>query len=362
MKVLVLSCSTGGGHNACAKYIMEELKDNHIDCIFKDFYDIVNPKVKELSSKLYLSTLKNNGNLFKGVYKIGETVSSFNMKSPVYLINKTHQKALLNFIKYEKIDLVISSHLFPSLTLTAINQKNKEIPFITVATDYEPCPFIEETKSDYLIIQKGLENRFIEKNIPANTLISTGIPISTNFITSAKNIKKALNINENEKVILILLGSMGFGNINKLLEKLKNKKYHIIVVCGTNEKLKAEIKKMNYSNITVLGFVSNINDLIYSSDIVLSKPGGLSTTEIATLRKPLIHIYPIPGIETHNTNFFKAHNMSIVCQDDDEIISTINKLLNNEDLRNEIISNQKKYINGNSAKDLINLIKSKFQK
>ena len=114
--------------------------------------------------------------------------------------------------------------------------------------------------------------------------------------------------------------------------------------------------------ITVLGFVSNINDLIYSSDIVLSKPGGLSTTEIATLRKPLIHIYPIPGIETHNTNFFKAHNMSMECQDDEEIISTINKLLNNEGLRNEIINNQKKYINENSAKDLINLIKSKFQK
>ena len=52
MKVLLLSCSTGGGHNSCAHYIEEELKANNIECIFKDFYDIVNINAKELSSKL----------------------------------------------------------------------------------------------------------------------------------------------------------------------------------------------------------------------------------------------------------------------------------------------------------------------
>ena len=48
MKILILSCSTGGGHNSCARYIEEELKENHIECEFKDFFDIVDPKAKEL--------------------------------------------------------------------------------------------------------------------------------------------------------------------------------------------------------------------------------------------------------------------------------------------------------------------------
>ena len=72
MKVLILSCSTGGGHNACAKYILDELKLNNIDCEFKDFYDIVNKKMKNFSEKLYLSTLNGNGKIFKTVYKLGE--------------------------------------------------------------------------------------------------------------------------------------------------------------------------------------------------------------------------------------------------------------------------------------------------
>ena len=57
MKVLILSCSTGGGHNACAKYILEELKENNIEAKFKDFYEIVNKNGKDLSSKIYLSSL-----------------------------------------------------------------------------------------------------------------------------------------------------------------------------------------------------------------------------------------------------------------------------------------------------------------
>ena len=103
MKVLLLSCSTGGGHNSCAHYIEEELKANNIECIFKDFYDIVNINAKELSSKLYLSTLGGNGEIFKSVYKLGELYSKTRIKSPVYLINKLHCNSMYNYIKEKKI-------------------------------------------------------------------------------------------------------------------------------------------------------------------------------------------------------------------------------------------------------------------
>ena len=65
MKVLILSCSTGGGHNSCARYIEEELKDNNIECEFKDFFDIVNTKAKDMSSKIYLKTLTPEFATFK---------------------------------------------------------------------------------------------------------------------------------------------------------------------------------------------------------------------------------------------------------------------------------------------------------
>lgn len=358
MKILIISCSTGGGHNACAKYILEELKNNNIEAEFKDFYDIVNKKAKKLSEKLYLSTLNGNGKIFKVVYKLGELYSKTKLKSPVYSVNKLHKKKLYNYIIQNKIDLVITSHIFPALTLTAI----KKVPFLLVATDYTACPFMEEANPNYYVIQNGIEKDFINKGIDEKKLLKTGIPVSSNFIKNAKNIRYNLNIDK-EKTILIMLGSMGFGNINRIVNNLLEiDDTKIIIVTGSNKELYNKLKKIKNKKLITLGYVHNMNDLIYSSDIVVSKPGGLSSTEIASINKPLIHAFAIPGIETINTNFFYNHKMSIKCDNENEIIQNIIKLLNDDKLQKEMIKSQSKIINKNSASDLVKFIKSNFDK
>ena len=158
-----------------------------------------------------------------------------------------------------------------------------------------------------------------------------------------------------------MLGSMGFGSIDTVItELLKQENTKICVVCGTNKNLFDRLNSIKNQNLIVLGFVSNVNDLIYSSDIVLSKPGGLSSTEIASIRKPLLHIFPIPGIETYNTKFFNKRNMNLICNNKEEIISNCKYLLQNKDKQKEIISNQEKYINCNSAKNLVDFIKNNY--
>ena len=360
MKVLLLSCSTGGGHNSCAKYIEEELKLNNIKCEFKNFYDIVNTSGNRVTEKIYLNSLKGNGKAFKNIYKLGELYSKSGVTSPVYLVNKIHARRLYNYIKNGSFNLVVATHLFPSLTLTAIKKHlDNNIKFITISTDYEPCPFLEETMPDYLIMQKGQENRYIEKGCNKDILVNSGIPVSSRFIFNAKNIRNIYGIKENENVILVMLGSMGFGKIYEIIDDILNQnKCKVMVVCGNNKKLYEELTSMNRENLIIFGFVNNINDLIYSSNIVMSKPGGLSSTEITSIRKPLIHIYPIPGIETYNTNFFESHGMSLKCNSKEEILDTVHNLLNNKHMQEKMIKYQEKYINKYSARDLINLIKN----
>ena len=360
MKVLILSCSTGGGHNSCARYIEEELKLNNIECEFKNFYDIVNTSGNRMTEKIYLNSLKKNGKAFRNIYKLGELYSKSGVTSPVYLVNKMHARRLYNYIKNGSFDLVIATHLFPSLTLTAIKKhKDKNIRFITISTDYEPCPFLEETMPDYLIMQKGQENRYIEKGCNKDILVNSGIPVSSRFVFDAKSVRNMYGIKEDENVILVMLGSMGFGKIYEIIDNVLNQnKCKVMVVCGSNKKLYNELTSMNRENLIVFGFVNNINDLIYSSNIVMSKPGGLSSTEITSIRKPLIHIYPIPGIETYNTNFFESHGMSLKCNSKEEILDTVHNLLNNKHMQEKMIKYQEKYINKYSARDLINLIKN----
>lgn len=361
MKVLILTCPTGGGHNACANYIHEELKLNNISSDVVDFYDIVNKHGKKLSKNLYLGSLKGNAKIFKNVYKLGELYDETSLISPVYLVNKLHTKKLFNYIKENNYDVVVATHLFPALTLTAINKKENLIKFVMVVTDYECSPFCDEVKPNYMVIQKGLEERFISKGINKEILYNSGIPVSSKFL-KAKNIRNELNIG-NENVVLIMLGSMGFGDVRGIVDGLINENnIKVIVVCAGNEKLYNDLKSLNNNKLIVFGFVNNVNDLIYSSDVVLTKPGGLSTTEIASIRKPFIHINPIPGVETYNADFFERNNMSFKSYEVKDIIDTTKKILYDKNIQNEMIKNQEKMINNSSASDLVFLIKKICEK
>ena len=355
MKILILSCNTGGGHNSCGKYIKEEFELNNIECDFKNYFEIVHLSKKDFSNNIYVKTLGKNGGVFKYIYKMGEVYDKTKLVSPVYLINKIQSLRLYDYIKQNHYDLIICSHLYPALALTAINKRHK-VDFIFVDTDYAYQPFTDEIKADYYVIPKGLQEQFIARGIDKDKLLPFGIPISSRYVNNAKE-----NRSKSKKNILVLLGSMGFGNVEDCIDDmLKIKKANIIVVCGNNKKLYNKLKNINNPNLKVIGYSSHINDLIKSSDIVISKPGGLSSTEIAAFRKAIIHVYPIPGVETSNVEFFNKNNLSMMANNKEEIIKYINILLKNDNIYDDMIKNQEKYISSNSAKELVDFVKNNY--
>lgn len=347
MKVLVLTCSTGGGHNSCARYIQEEFQENNIVCDVKDYMEIIGPKASRIAEKIYLDSTKNNGLIFKGVYKLGEIYSKTNIPSPVYGLNSLVKEKLYNYIINNNYNLVIGTHLFPCVTLTAI-KKEHEIKFINVATDYECIPFWEETNPDLFIIPSDLlKERFSQKGIKA-PLLGSGIPISSRF---SRNLPM-----KKEKNILLVSGSMGFGKIKVIVPKLLSEipeDYTLTVICGNNQNLVTELSKLESSKLIVKGFVHNLNEYIKKSTLVITKPGGLTTTEVAVLQTPLILMMPIPGVENYNANFFKENKMALKADNLDDIIMFVQKLIEDQNLQKEMIKKQKEIINKHSALDLV---------
>lgn len=359
MKVLVLSCSTGGGHNSCAKYITEEFQDNNIECHFQDYLELIGEKRASLVEKLYLDSTRGNGNVFKGVYKLGELYNKSNITSPVYLMNKLAKDKLYNYIKDNNYDLIICTHLFPSMALSAI-KKDCNIHFINVATDYECIPFWNETNPDYFVIPSSLlKDDFVKKGIKEDILLPLGIPVSSNFKNNIKDIKTKTD----KDIVLITSGSMGFGKMKELVNTLITEfsNIYFIVICGNNEKLKSELLKIKCDNLEVIGFTKDMNAYMNLSKVVITKPGGLTTSEVATLNKPLIHMMPIPGVENYNATFYEKNKMSLKAINIEEVVSKLRELLDNKKLQEELTYNQKKIINGNSASDLVKFVKEKYE-
>lgn len=354
MKILVLTCSTGGGHNSCARYIKEEFESRNITCDYKDYMEIIGSKASQIAEKVYLDSTKNNGFIFKGVYKLGEMYSKTNMPSPVYGLNKLVKEKLNNYITENGYDLIIGTHLFPCVALTAL-KKEKNIKFINVATDYECIPFWEETNPDCFVIPSELlKDRFVSKGIKEDILLPIGIPVASSF---KKNLPSKV-----KKQILLTSGSMGFGKIKDIVIQLLTEitDYDLVVVCGHNGEIANELVKIANKHLIVKGFVNNINELIKESEIVVTKPGGLTTTEVAILRKPIVHMMPIPGVENYNASFFTTNGMSLAAQTVSEVVTCVKTLVNNKELQENMVKNQKKIINENSARDLVDYVLQHF--
>lgn len=361
-KVLILSCGTGGGHNTAAKAVQEKLIEKGIKADFIEYLDIINSKVKDKVNNLYLTSTRREGKIFKNVYKLGEIYEKTKLKSPVYMLNSLNKEKLYKYIKTNNYQYIITTHLFAAQALTAI-KKDHEIHFMQIATDYVSIPFWKETNPDYFVIPSAdLEKDFVKKGIDEKKIIPLGIPVSKSFIeeNSKEKCKDELNLEHDKKYVLILNGSMGFGNITELVENLidKTKETRYIVSCGNNEQLLNTLNTTykNNERVITLPYTNKLSKYMQSSEVVLSKPGGLTTTEVAVMRKPLIHILPIPGCENYNADFFNNRKMSIKCKNIDEIIINEKRLLEDTNLQNELIQNQEKYIKRNTSEEIAKVI------
>ena len=357
MKIVVFTCSTGGGHNSCARYIASEFKKRGIICDVKDYMQLAGEKASKRAEKLYLGSTKGKGNIFKTVYKLGELYNKTGIKSPVYGFNKMVVKNLDIFLEENGYDLAIGTHVFPCMALTELKKK-KNVKFINVATDYECIPFWNETNPDIFVIpSEKLTNRFIEKGINKDVLLPIGIPVASSFF----EVKGDVQLPNDKDIILLTSGSMGFGEMEECVKKiLESIDAYLVVVCGSNDALKEKLEKIDNKNLIVKGFINNMNEYMNKTSVIIAKPGGLTSTEITMMRKPFVLMMPIPGVENYNASFFESNGMGMRAKNSDEVVSVTQKILDDKNLQEKMINNQKKYINRNSAKDLVDYVLNKW--
>lgn len=369
MKALLLSCNTGEGHNSAARALKEQLEEYHITCDFVDALGLANKKVSKKITDIYVASTAGNPTVFKMLYKAGELYSKIKIKSPVYGMNKLCKKSLKKFIEEGKYDVIIATHLFPTETLTSMKKNNPNLHFIAVATDYVSIPFWEETNPDYFVIpHEELISEFTSKGISKEKLLPLGIPVSLKFNhhLPKKQARQELDLPVKGNIILMMSGSMGFGNLEVTLQKLLDRfsnNITIVVLCGNNDKIKNRLKKkFNRPNIYLKSFTTEVSKYMDASDVILTKPGGLTSTETAVKNIPTILTAPIPGCETYNAKFFENHGLALVDSDIDNIVHKTYMLINDKKMAKQMIEKQKKVINSNASKDICDFIIKNYNK
>lgn len=368
MEALILSCSTGGGHNTAAQAVFEALNKRGHHAVRMDPYTLVSEELANKVGQTYVKLVQKSPKLFGAVYDLGNAYRRLPGRSPVYHINGKMAPHMQKYLAEHKTDVIVCTHLYPAEILTHMRLNGMETPpFVFIATDYTCIPFTEESDCDLYVTPSPLLNEdFTGRGIPVEKLRPLGIPVRLDFsddTITKESAREALNLPKDRRTLLLSGGSMGAGSIVSAVRALlpyleKNPDCDLNILCGSNAALFDSVVAEFAENgqITPMHSTDKMALYLKASDVFISKPGGLSSTESAAAGVPLVHISPIPGCESRNAAFFAKEGIAVKVENaETELLAAVEKLLepgNAEVMRKR----QREVVNQNAAMDICGLL------
>ena len=365
MQFLILSCNTGEGHNSAAKAVKEYIESRGDICDIRDALSFWSENNSKLISKGHVFIYRRLPKLFGIGYRFEEKHPPKEYdNSLMYDIVTKGCASLQRSLEESKYDAVICTHVFASMMMTELRLKNSfKMPTYFISTDYTCHPGTSESIVDrYFIAHPSLADDYVRCGLPREKLVASGIPIKEAFYTShdKRQAKRLLKLPTDEKVILMMCGSMGCGPLEELTEDIPlmlPPKTRLVVICGNNRRLFKSITKKDVPyNMTVVGYTTRMPLYMDAADLILTKPGGLSTTEAANKHLPMIFIDAVPGCETHNLNFFVSRNFAAARSEVDELCCLVCDTIDRPDVLSKIKSALESEFTSHSAEIIYNTI------
>lgn len=375
-KILITYATYGGGHLSAAKAIKNYIDENYDDVETKlvDCMMYINKVVNGVSTRIYNKITTNTPWLWKKVY--------YNSKKGILSkisngSNKLMAKKLVRLFDDFKPDIVISTHMFSTQMIGYLKRKGKvNCALATVLTDFAPHDqWLEEHEYGnlFFVSNEGMKESIVnEFNVDSNIVHVTGIPISPKFSKGfdKEQIYKDMDLNPNKKTIL-LFGGREFGSgRKKILEVLTSltkhlDKYQIVAVCNRNKKTISDFHKIadglqDSSDLKIFDYITNVPEVMSISSLVVTKSGGLTSSESLASALPVLVINPIPGQEEENAEFLVNAGVAVWLKKKDNTEDVVNKLLTSPEKLKEMGENAKKLAHLNSTKNICDTILKNF--
>lgn len=357
--VIILSCSTGQGHNSCAEAIRETLEEKNISCRICDSLDFVSPRVSRFVSWGHSFMYRHIPGLFRWGYRLSEEHPGvFEKSSVIYRILRRGTGRMYDYLTAGKYDTVICTHMFAALSVTELLERHPlQVQTAFVATDYAGYPGTETCGlENFFIPCASLTGEYRNRVGSHQRVVATGIPVRKMFWTrrEKEEAKAALHIGAKNRHLLIMCGSMGCGPIVKLLGRVTEKlpaDLEVTVICGTNERLREKLTRQYEKNdrVHIVGYTEDVSLYMDSADLYLTKPGGISVTEAAAKDLPMAFINAVAGCENYNMGFFTDMGAAITDSSIDRLAQKCIQLLSSDDELRKMRQALKDYRQPNGA-------------
>lgn len=335
-RVLILSAGIGSGHNSAAAVLEASLR--------------ADPEVAQV---LKLDVLETASDLYRSVYDDGyfamvEAVPwlvgwgydkgdvPFRLGNSLPLWDRFNTHITVKTIKNYRPDVVICTHFIPTRLISLLlNRGTLKTPLAVVTTDYDfQGLWLSSPFTHFFVARAETRAHMIDIGVPADRLTVSGIPVKPELgeVVDAEPILRRFGLQPDVPTVLISAGAAGGAYTTAIVRqslRMRNR-FQAVVVCGHNNQLKADIENLvrhRGDQYRVLGFTSEMSDLMRASTLFVGKPGGLSSSECMAAGLPMILIKPIPGQEVRNSDFLLEEGAAVRCNYDTTVGYKIDNLL-----------------------------------
>jgi processive 1,2-diacylglycerol beta-glucosyltransferase len=336
-RVLLLSEGFGAGHTQAAEGLSMGIRQlsTNINTRVMELGAFQHPTIAPWIFSAYRKTLTNKPNL------VGMLYQSYNSKAfgrlSSLVLHLLFYAKTANIIRQLRPDLIISTHPFPTIVVSRLKRAGLTTPLCTVITDYDAHgSWVDSEVNSYLVSTAEVKNKLIQRGISPEIIQITGIPVHPKFWlkSNCEETRTSLKLKD-MPTVLIMGGGWGLIDNEEIMDyiaKWRNR-IQLIFCTGNNEKVLQRLsadERYQHPNIHLMGFTKDIDKLMDVSDILITKPGGMTCTEAMAKGIPMLFYSAIPGQEAENCQYFSENGFGEEIQSTATIEASFNRLLDND--------------------------------
>lgn len=337
-KVLLLYISEHSGHHCASTAIENALHslDSSVETMNLNSFNYTNPILEKVINHAYMGVVKTKPEIWDYLYDNPNVLrNTQKLRDMFHRFNTGKLKPLLDEFAPSAI---VCTQAFPCGMIADYKKSyGLAVPLVGVLTDYAPHSYWIYNNVDRYIVPSDCTGKKLQDNgIEAAKIMSFGIPIEPKFRRDNNDgaaLHRELGIDPSKPCVLVMGGTQGLGPIKDMVRSLDRSPLDIqmVIVCGTNKRLYRHFQRVRFNKkAVVLPYASNIEELMQISDLVITKPGGITTAEALAKGLPMLIVHPLPGQEAMNTRFLLNEGVAVKAESPEDVTVILGELLYNK--------------------------------
>ncbi|GAC1303017.1 MAG: glycosyltransferase [Vulcanimicrobiaceae bacterium] len=345
--MLFLSAAVGVGHTAAAQAVRAALfaLDPTIETQTVDSYKYAASIFSKVVADGYIGMVKTVPQVYSYIYDRAERATHV----PAFrrFVSQYTASNLRKFVDQNKPDLVVCTHAFPCGVMSEYKRQfDPDLPVVGIVTDFVVHPFWIYTNIDaYSVATREMSRTLQGRGVRDERIVVSGIPVDPRFATPrlpVDALRAELDLPRDRPIVLIMGGGVGIGPLEKMMRALGriDAPLAAAVIVGRNRSLQRRViaaAETTAYPLRVHGFVDNVFDYMHASDVLLTKPGGLTSSEALAARIPMVLVKPLPGQEERNTRYLVSRHAAIRATGEVPLAAAVTSVLASPQRRTELI-------------------------